>query len=303
MDNVTNTFLEEEKELDIERLMAHGSITEDSLEELSNGKGSVEANNDYYKRTGEPQLTKAASHYTNSPLVNCTIISPNRNSPRNHAIDTITIHMVVGQCSVEVLGGIFKPTSRQASSNYGVGTDGRIGLYCPESDRSWCSSSAENDNRAITIETASDTFYPYKVNDKAYNALIKLCADICKRNGKTKMVWCGSRGRTNARSFAPNEMRMTLHKWFASTSCPGEYLESHMADIAEKVTKILSEGEKSVFKDIKKTDEHYEQYKAIYDLGIMKTDKSGNFNPKKKVTRGALAVILYRVLKKVKVIN
>ena len=303
MENITNNFIEEEKEIDLDKLMKKGVITEETLDSLSNGKGTEEDNEKYYKKSGQMQLTKAASSYTNSPLVSYTCISPNHNSPRNHAIDTITIHMVVGQCTVETLGSIFKPTSRQASSNYGVGTDGRIGMYVFECDRSWCSSSAVNDNRAITIETASDTFYPYKVNDKAYNALIKLCADICKRNGKTKMVWCGTLGRTNARSFAPNEMRMTLHRWFASTSCPGFFLESHMQDIADKVNKLLVEEEKSVFNDIPTTDEHYQQYKKIWELGIMKADKKGNFNPKKKITRGSLAVILYRVLKKANVIK
>lgn len=97
---------------------------------------------------------------SNSKLISCTLISPNKNSPRNHKIDTITIHCVVGQCSAERIGEIFKPTSRQASSNYGIGYDGRIGLYVDEADRSWCSSSAANDNRAITIEVASDTKHP-----------------------------------------------------------------------------------------------------------------------------------------------
>ena len=94
---------------------------------------------------------------SNSPLVSYTKISPNKSSPRNHKIDTVTIHCVVGQCSVETLGNVFAPTSRQASSNYGIGYDGRIGMYVEEKDRSWCSSNAANDNRAITIEVASDT--------------------------------------------------------------------------------------------------------------------------------------------------
>ena len=81
---------------------------------------------------------------SNSPLVNYTKISPNKSSPRNHKIDTVTIHCVVGQCSVEALGNVFAPTSRQASSNYGIGYDGRIGMYVEEKDRSWCSSNAEN---------------------------------------------------------------------------------------------------------------------------------------------------------------
>ena len=125
---------------------------------------------------------------SNSPLVSYTKISPNKTSPRNKKIDTITIHCVVGQCSVEALGNIFAPTSRQASSNYGVGVDGRIGMYVEEKDRSWCSSSGANDHRAITIEVASDTKHPYAVNDKAFAALIDLVTDICQRNGIKKLV-------------------------------------------------------------------------------------------------------------------
>lgn len=120
---------------------------------------------------------------SNSPLVSYTRISPNRTSPRNHKIDTITIHCVVGQCSVESLGAVFAPKERQGSSNYGIGKDGRIGMYVEEKDRSWCSSNSANDNRAITIECASDTKHPYAINDKVYKSLIELCADICKRNG------------------------------------------------------------------------------------------------------------------------
>lgn len=124
--------------------------------------------------------------YTNSPLVSYTKINPNRTKNRNHAIDTITIHCVVGQYSVETLGSIFTPESRQASSNYGVGVYGRIGMYVEEKDRSWCSSNAANDHRAITIEVASDTTHPYAVNSKAYTEMIDLVTDICKRNGIKK---------------------------------------------------------------------------------------------------------------------
>lgn len=127
--------------------------------------------------------------FTNSPLVSYTKISPNKTVNRNKAIDVITPHCVVGQCSVETLGNIFAPTSRQASSNYGIGADGKVGMYVEEKDRSWCSSSSSNDNRAVTIECASDTKHPYSMNDKVYATLIELCVDICKRNGKTKLVW------------------------------------------------------------------------------------------------------------------
>lgn len=173
---------------------------------------------------------------TNSPLVSYTKISPNRTSPRNHAIDTITIHCVVGQCSVETLGNIFAPTSRQASSNYGVGVDGRIGMYVEEKDRSWCSSNATNDHRAITIEVASDTKHPYAVNAKAYAALIDLVTDICKRNGIKKLVW--STSKTN-RVNHKNGCNMTVHRDYANKSCPGDYLYNRHAEIAAEVNKRL----------------------------------------------------------------
>lgn len=176
---------------------------------------------------------------SNSPLVSYTQISPNKYSPRNHKIDTITIHCVVGQVSVEALGCIFAPTARQASSNYGVGYDGRIGMYVEEKDASWCSSSYENDNRAITIEVASDTTHPYAVTDKAYNALIELVADICKRNGIKKLLWKGDKsliGQTD-------KQNMTVHRWFENKACPGDYLYNLHGDIANKVNAKLGVNE------------------------------------------------------------
>lgn len=174
---------------------------------------------------------ESAMSYTNSPLVSYTKISPNRTPNRNHAIDTITIHCVVGQCSVETLGQVFAPTSRQASSNYGIGADGRVGMYVEEKDRSWCSSSASNDNRAVTIEVASDTTHPYKVNDKAYAALIELVADICKRNGIKELKWKADKSLIGK----VDQQNMTVHRWFANKSCPGDYLYNLHGDIAKKV--------------------------------------------------------------------
>ena len=179
--------------------------------------------------------------FTNSPLVNYTKISPNRTKNRNHAIDTITIHCVVGQCSVETLGNIFSPVSRQASSNYGVGFDGRIGMYVEEKDRSWCSSSASNDHRAITIEVASNTKEPYAVRDAAYQATIKLVADICKRNGIKKLVWSTNK---NDRINHLNGCNMTVHRDYANKSCPGTYLYDRQGDIAAKVNAILDADNK-----------------------------------------------------------
>lgn len=173
---------------------------------------------------------------SNSSLVNYTRYSQNHSGTRNHSIDTITIHCVVGQCSVETLGSIFADSSREASSNYGVGYDGKIGLYVDEANRSWCSSSSVNDNRAVTIEVASDTYHPYAVNDAAYNATIKLVADICKRNGIKKLVWSTDK---NTRINHLNGCNMTVHRDYANKSCPGDYLYNRMGEIASKVNSLL----------------------------------------------------------------
>lgn len=173
---------------------------------------------------------------SNSSLVNYTRLSPNRYDGRIHKIDTITIHCVVGQCSVETLGSIFANANKEASSNYGVGYDGRIGMYVEEKNASWCSSSYSNDNRAVTIEVASNTYDPYYVNDKAYNATINLVADICKRNGIKKLIWSTDK---NTRVNHLNGCNMTVHRDYANKSCPGDYLYNRMGDIASKVNKKL----------------------------------------------------------------
>lgn len=177
---------------------------------------------------------------SNSPLVDYTKISPNKTVNRNHKIDTITIHCVVGQASVETLGAIFAPTSRQASSNYGIGYDGKIGMYVEEKDRSWCTSSPENDHRAVTIEVASDTKEPYAVNDKAYASLLNLVTDICKRNDIKKLVWSTKKtDRVNHK----NGCNMTVHRDYANKSCPGTYLYNKHGEIAAEVNKRLGSEE------------------------------------------------------------
>lgn len=177
--------------------------------------------------------------YTNSSLVSYTKLSPNHSGQRTHSIDRITPHCVVGQCSVETLGNIFAPSSRQASCNYGIGVDGRVGMYVEEKNRSWCSSSNANDQRAVTIECASDTTEPYAFKDVVYQKLISLCVDICKRNGKKKLLWLGDKDKTLAYSPKSDEMVLTVHRWFANKSCPGSWMYARMGDLAEKVTAQL----------------------------------------------------------------
>lgn len=174
--------------------------------------------------------------YSNSPLVNYTKLSPNKTSPRNHSIDTITIHCMAGNLTVESCGNVFAPATRKASSNYGIDSNGRIGLYVEEQDRSWCSSNAANDNRAVTIEVANDGGAPdWHVSDKAMDALIKLCADICRRNNIKKLLWKGDKNLIGQ----VDKQNMTVHRWFAAKACPGNYLYDKHGYIAEQVNKIL----------------------------------------------------------------
>lgn len=173
--------------------------------------------------------------YTNSPLVTYKKLTKNCTSPRNHVIDTITIHCIVGQWTAKKGCDFFASTSKKCSANYVVGTDGSIGLSVEEKNRSWCSSSSSNDNRAVTIEVASDTTSPYAVNDVAYNALIKLVADICKRNGIKKLLWKADKSLIGQVS----KQNMTVHRWFANKACPGDYLYSRHGEIAEKVNSLL----------------------------------------------------------------
>lgn len=181
---------------------------------------------------------------SNSSLVNYTKISPYKTSPRTHKIDTITIHCVVGQCHVEALGAVFNNPDRPVSANYGIGKDGRIGLYVDEKDRSWCSSNAANDHRAITIEVASDTTHPYAVNDAAYKSLINLLVDICKRNNIKELKWKADKSLIGKTS----QQNMTVHRWFANKSCPGEYLYSRHGQIANEVNKRLGIKVPATFK-------------------------------------------------------
>lgn len=166
---------------------------------------------------------------SNSSLISYTKISPNRTSPRKKPIRKITIHHMAGNLTVEQCGAVFAPTSRKASSNYGIGTDGRIGMYVEEKDRAWTSSSPDNDNQAVTIEVANNTLGPnWTVSDKAMASLIDLCVDICKRNGIQRLNFTGDKTGN-----------LTMHCYFKSTLCPGPYLKSKFPYIASEVNKRL----------------------------------------------------------------
>lgn len=172
---------------------------------------------------------------SNSPLVTYINLTKNHSGKRNHVIDTITIHCYVAQVTAKQGCDYFASTDREASSNYVVGKDGSIGLSVEECNRSWCSSSRENDHRAVTIEVASDTKHPYAVTNAAYEALIKLCADICKRNGIKQLLWKGDKSLIGQ----VDKQNMTVHRWFENKACPGDYLYNRHGDIAERVNKLL----------------------------------------------------------------
>lgn len=176
---------------------------------------------------------------SNLGLVVYTKLSPNHSGQRTHSIDRITPHCVVGQLSCESICGCFTSPQREASCNYGIGTDGRISLCVEEKNRSWCSSSNANDQRAVTIECSSDKTAPYAMTDAVYAALIDLCTDICKRNGKSKLLWFGDKNKTLAYEPKADEMIITVHRWFANKSCPGDWLYNRLGDLAAKVTSRL----------------------------------------------------------------
>jgi len=202
-----------------------------SLIRLTDNKGKDEYQVDY--------LMDDIPEMSNSPLVSYTRLSPNNSGLRTHKIDTITPHCVVGHASLQTLGNIFAPIERRASSNYGIDDHGNVGMYVEEKNRSWCSSSESNDQRAITIEIASDNFYPYKITDKALNGLINLCVDICSRNNIPKLLWKADKSLIGQ----IDKQNMTVHRWFSPRECPGEYIYENLGMVADEVNKILYKPE------------------------------------------------------------
>lgn len=185
-----------------------------------------------------------------SKLVSYVKASPNHSGKRTHKIDTITIHCVAANATIESLGNLFANPSRKASSQYGIGTDGRIGQYVPEAYRSWCSGNRPNDQRAITIEVSNNGGAPdWPISQAAYNSLVDLCEDICRRNGIKKLVWSTNKSdRVNHR----NGCNMTAHRDFQLKSCPGDYIYNREGQIAAEVNRRLQEDDEML---------SYEQFK------------------------------------------
>lgn len=217
---------------------------------------------------------KEETEMSNSSLVVYTKLSPNHSGARTHSIDRITPHCVVGQLSAESICGCFTSESRQASCNYGIGTDGRVSMSVEEKNRSWCSSDRDNDQRAVTIECASDKSEPYAMNSTVYESLINLCVDICKRNGKTKLLWFGDKTKTLAYEPKSDEMVLTVHRWFANKSCPGDWLYSRLGDLATQVTNKL--GGKTT--TTSKTTESTKSYKVRVTADALNIRKGAGTN-------------------------
>lgn len=212
---------------------------------------------------------------SNSGLVVYTKLSPNHSGQRTHSIDRITPHCVVGQLSCESICGCFTSPEREASCNYGIGTDGRISLCVEEKNRSWCSSSNANDQRAVTIECSSDKTAPYAMTDAVYAALIDLCTDICKRNGKSKLLWFGDKNKTLAYEPKADEMIITVHRWFANKSCPGDWLYNRLGDLAEKVTSRLGGGSQQPSGTLYRVQTGAYKQKANADAQLAKVKAAG----------------------------
>lgn len=178
---------------------------------------------------------------SNSALVSYTRLLNNCHKMTNKQNKKITIHHMAGNLSLKTLGDVF--VSRESSANYGIDSDGKIGLYVNECDRAWTSASYDNDSQAITIEVANNKLDPeWTISDKAMKALIKLCVDICQRNNIKELVFTGDKNGT-----------LTYHYMFANTACPGPYIKSKTTYICECVNALLKGQDVQVKSPIKST--------------------------------------------------
>lgn len=174
---------------------------------------------------------------SNSALVNYTKLSPHYDSRGGHRITDITIHHMAGNLSVYECGEVFQ--TRPASSNYGIDSQGRVGMYVQEKYASWANGNFASNQRSITIELANDrTGGNWHVSDKAINKCIELCVDVCKRNGIAKLNFTGNKYGN-----------LTMHRYFMATACPGDYLASKFPYIASEVNKRLGQGDGSLVID------------------------------------------------------
>ena len=233
----------------------------------------------------------------NSELVSYVRYSPFHSGRRTHAIDRITPHCVVGQCGIEALGAEFSRPGKNASANYGIDRDGRVGLFVDEDCVSWCSGgellteAIPNDRRAVTIECASDLEAPWAFRPVVYERLAELCADVCRRNGKTKLKWLEDRDAALAYEPKADEMLLTVHRWFANKACPGDWLMERMGDLARRVTAALGEESTAGNAAPGGAQPWYASAMAwAKDAGLIRDGR-----PEDPVTRAELATVLYRM--------
>ena len=239
------------------------------------------------------EYDKEETKMSNSALVDCVVKSPNHSGRRTHVIDRITPHCVVGQLSAAGIGGCFVKSSVQASCNYGIGKDGDVCLVVDEENRSWCSSSNSNDQRAVTIECASDKSEPYAMTSAVYEKLVQLCADICKRNGKSKMVWLGDKTKTLNYAPQPDEMVVTVHRWFKNKSCPGDWLYSRLGELVKRVNALLGSNTEASKPETGGNGASYKtgQYKVNVELNIRKGPGT-NYDIAGKITDSGVYTIV-----------
>lgn len=168
---------------------------------------------------------------SNSSLVQVNVPAYEGNYTKGRSgrnIEAITVHHMAGRLTAEQCGSIFQVVGRCGSSHYGIGYDGKIAQYVDEVDTAWTNSNWDSNCKSVTIET-SDNDNSWYVNDTTLNSLIKLVADIAKRN--------------NLGTLVPGK-NLTWHSMFTDTTCPGDYLRSKMQYIADEANKINS-AEKS----------------------------------------------------------
>lgn len=240
-----------------------------------------------------------------SELVVFEQASPHRTVRESDIIDHVAIHCVVGQCTAEALGALFAAKSTMASSNYGVDKDGRVGMYVDETYRAWTTggvdvnklpirvngiSGSDIDHRAITIEVASDSSAPYAINEAAYEGLINLLVDICKRYPTIgKLRWQGDKSLVGQ----PDKQNIAVHRWFAYKSCPGDYIYDRLGEIAEEVNRRLGlderDNEPSKWKGAK------EAVDWAKENGIMQGNEKGNLRLRDNITREEMCVMLHRM--------
>lgn len=238
-----------------------------------------------------------------SELVVFEQASPHRTARESDIIDHVAIHCVVGQCTAEALGALFAAKTTMASSNYGVDKDGRVGMYVDESYRAWTTggsdangnpirvngiSGRDIDHRAITIEVASDSSAPYAINEAAYEGLVNLLVDICKRYPTIgKLRWQGDKSLVGQ----PDKQNIAVHRWFAYKSCPGDYIYDRLGEIAEEVNRRLGLDER----DNDPAAWAAEAVKWAVENGIMKGNDKGNLRLRDNITREEMVVMLHRM--------